>query len=66
MGRDHHGGAGVQRQADPGHRRADTRVFGDASGVVERHVQVGADEHALAGQGAGFRQRGQGIDLGHF
>jgi hypothetical protein len=22
--------------------------FGDAAGVVQRHVQVGADEHALA------------------
>ncbi|MNY24234.1 hypothetical protein D3C86_1579370 [compost metagenome] len=65
MGRDHHGGAGVQRQANAGHGRANARVFGNAAGVIERHVQVGTDEHALAGQGAGLGQRGQGIDLGH-
>ncbi|MCY1529351.1 hypothetical protein D9M68_644900 [compost metagenome] len=65
VGRDHDGGAGVQRHADAGHRGADAGVFADAACVVERHVQVGADEHALAGQGAGLGQRGEGIDLGH-
>ena len=65
VGRDHHGRAGVQRQANAGHGGADAGVFGNAAGVVERHVQVGADEHALAGQGAGLGQRGQGLYLGH-
>jgi hypothetical protein len=31
-------------------RRADARVVGDGQGVVLRHVQVGADEDALAAQ----------------
>jgi hypothetical protein len=36
------------RLADRGNRGADARVFGDVAGVVLRHVQIGADEHALA------------------
>jgi len=45
----HHRRAGVQRHLQARHRSADARVFGDAAAVVLRHVQVGADEHALAG-----------------
>jgi hypothetical protein len=52
---DHDGGTGVQRHADAGHAGADARVFGDVAGVVLRHVEVGADEHALA----------LGLALGH-
>jgi len=63
--RDHDGGASVQRQANAGHGRADAGVFGNAAGIIERHVQVGTNEHALAGQSAGLGQRGQSIDLGH-
>ena len=48
----HHRGAGLQRHLDAGHRRADARVFGDVARIVLRHVEVGADEHALAGQAA--------------
>jgi hypothetical protein len=45
---DHHRRTGVQRHADAGHRGADAGVFGDAAGVVLRHVEVGTDEHTLA------------------
>ena len=38
-----------ERVADRRHRRADARVVGDRACVVLRHVQVGADEDALAG-----------------
>src|SRR5690606_25553501 len=62
---DHDRRAAVERQADAGHRGADAGVFADLAGVVERHVEVGADEHPLAVQRAGLGQRGQGIDLGH-
>src|SRR5690606_41482250 len=62
---DHARRAAVARQAGARHRGADARVFADLAGVVERHVQVGADEYALAVQRAGLGQRGQGVDLGH-
>jgi hypothetical protein len=45
---DHDGGTGVQRHLDGGDAGADARVFGDLTGIVLRHVQVGADEHAFA------------------
>ena len=58
---DHHRRAGVQRHADAGHRGADARVFGDVAGVVLRHVEVGADEHALAARrGPGRTDRRSG------
>src|SRR5215510_1841799 len=47
---DHHPRAGLQRVSDAGNRRADARVVGDLPGVVLRHVEIGADEHALAPQ----------------
>ncbi len=34
--------------ADGRHRGADAGVFGDIAGIVLRHVEIGADEHALA------------------
>ena len=48
MRRDHHRGAAPERVPDRGYGRPDARVVGDVAGVVLRHVQVGADEHALA------------------
>jgi hypothetical protein len=48
VGGDHHRGAGLQGHLDAGHRGADAGVLGDAARVVQRDVQVGADEHALA------------------
>jgi hypothetical protein len=47
--RHHHGRARLQRHLDGRHRSADARVFGDVARIVLRHVQVRADEHALAG-----------------
>ena len=41
-------GAVLEQQLERRQRRADARVVGDAA-VLERHVQVGAHEHALAG-----------------
>ena len=39
----------VERHADGGQRRADARVAGDLA-VLDRHVQILADQHALAGR----------------
>jgi hypothetical protein len=44
----HHGGAGLQRHLDRRDRRTHARVFGDLARAVERHIQIGADENALA------------------
>ena len=46
---DHHGGTGIEALAYRRHRGADTRVVGNAP-VLNRNVQVGADENALAAQ----------------
>src|SRR6185437_15097455 len=47
---DHHRGALVEREADARDRGADARVVGDRARSVLRHVQVRANEHALAGE----------------
>jgi hypothetical protein len=45
--RGHHDGCtGLERHADAGHRGADARVLGDATGIVLRHIQIGPDENA--------------------
>ncbi len=46
--RHHDGGPGVQGHADGRHAGADAGVLGDGAAVVLRHVQVGANEDALA------------------
>jgi hypothetical protein len=56
---DHHGGASVQRHADARHRGTHAGVFGDVAGGVLRHVEVGADEHALAGYPVGGDEVGE-------
>ena len=48
MGRHHDCRAGVQRLADRRHRSPDPGVFGDLAGIVLRHIEIGAYEHALA------------------
>ena len=48
---------------DAGHAGADAGVFGDVAGVVLRHVQVGADEDALAGHLAGGDEVGEAEDV---
>jgi hypothetical protein len=45
---DHHGSAGLQSHFDGRHGSAHARVFGDFTGVVQGHVQVGTDENTLA------------------
>jgi hypothetical protein len=45
---DHHGSAGLQSHFDGRHGSADARVFGDFTGVVQGHVQVGTDENTLS------------------
>ena len=51
---DHHRARRARaRVADAGERGADARVFGDRAGVVLRHVEVGADEDALAARDRG-------------
>ena len=45
MGGHHHFGAGVGQRLDRGHRRDDTAGIGDDA-VVERHVQIGSNQHA--------------------
>jgi hypothetical protein len=45
---DHHGRTGCQRHLDAGHAGADAGVLGDAAVIGLRHIQVGADENALA------------------
>ncbi len=44
----HDGSAPRDAVADARQRRADARVVGDRAVIVLRHVEVGADEHALA------------------
>jgi hypothetical protein len=62
---DHHGRAGVERSLDGRHGGADAGVFGDVALIVLRNVQVGADEHALAGQLAFGDQIGETQYLVH-
>ena len=59
----HHRSASLERHLDAGHRGADAGVFGDAAGVVLRHVQVSADEDALAGDPAGGHEIGKTEDV---
>ena len=59
----HHRRAGVERHADARHRGADARVFGDVAGVILRHVEVGADEDALAGDAALGDEVGESKDI---
>jgi len=63
--RDHHGSTGAQRSLDGRHGSADAGVFGDVAGVVLRHVEVGADKHALAGKFAFGDEIGQTQDVRH-
>src|SRR5207248_1677202 len=46
---DHHRGALLERVPDRRHRGADARVVGDAA-ILERHVQIRADEYPFAAQ----------------
>jgi hypothetical protein len=62
---DHDGRTGVQREADGGHAGADARVFGDAALLVLRHVEVGADEDALAFGAALRAEVGEADEGGH-
>ena len=50
---------------DARQRGADPRVLGDAAGVVLRHVQVGTDEDAAAGQGAARGEIGEAEEGAH-
>jgi hypothetical protein len=50
VGADDHARAGLGQLADGGHQALDARHVGDAA-VLHRQVQVGAQEHALAGDG---------------
>src|SRR5690606_28160293 len=61
----HDGGAAVQGQADARHRRGNPGVFRDLALLVERDVQIGANEHALALQLALLGQLGQCHDPAH-
>ena len=47
VGRDHHLGAGLEAVLDGRHGGGDAGVGGDLA-VLDRHVEVGADEDALA------------------
>jgi hypothetical protein len=49
MGHDHHFGARLGGMLDGGHGGGDTGIGGDLA-VLDGHVQVGADQHALAGE----------------
>ena len=44
----HNGRPSVQRHLDARHRGTDARVLGNGSLAVQRHIQVGTDENALA------------------
>jgi hypothetical protein len=46
---DHHLGAGLEAVLDGRHGRGDAGIGGDLA-VLDRHVEVGADEDALAGE----------------
>ena len=45
----HHGGPGIQRHLDARNAGADAGVFGDVTGIVLRHIQIGTDENTFAG-----------------
>jgi hypothetical protein len=62
---DHDGRARVECQADGGHAGADARVFGDTTLLVLRHVEVGADEDALALDAALGTEIGEADEGGH-
>ena len=55
----HDGSTSVQRHQDAGHAGPDAGVLGDVAGVVLRHIQVRADEDALAGDFATGAQVGE-------
>ena len=57
----HLGRAALEQQLQGRQRGADASVVGDAA-VLERHVQVGADEHALAGD-VGVANRARPVHL---
>ena len=64
--RDHHGGTACERVANGRHRCANPRVVGDRARVVLRHVQVGANEHALAAHvEVGQASKGHGVRCGN-
>src|SRR5690606_16534867 len=50
VGGDHHGRARIEAVPDRRDGRADAGVVGDPARVVLRHVEVGANEHAPAGE----------------
>jgi hypothetical protein len=60
---DHDGGTGSQRHLDAGHGGADAGVFADLAVVVKWHVEVGADEDALAFGAALSAQIGEANDV---
>ncbi|MNL52255.1 hypothetical protein D3C87_1754140 [compost metagenome] len=65
MGRHHDGRARLQAGFDGRYRRTDAGVFRDLAGIVLRHVQIGADKHALAGEIALGDEIGETQDRGH-
>ena len=76
VGDDDHLGAGIGQGLDRRDRRADATVVGDVAVRVERHVEVAADEHALAAHVPGekvlgglhvcsfTKRRGQSLKIG--
>ncbi len=60
---DHHPGTGVERHFHCGHGSAHPGVFGDLALVVERHVQIGANEYALVLGEAALAHFFKGQDL---
>ena len=56
---DHLGSVPLEQQLQGRQRRADARVVGDAA-CLERHVQVGPDQHAPAGD-VGVANRARGL-----
>ena len=58
MGGDHERGAPVEELTERGNGRADPHVVGDPA-ALERHVEVGADEDAGAGDVAEIVERAE-------
>src|SRR5450830_961014 len=65
MRRHHHRRAGVACLANRRHRSADARIFGDIASIVLRHIQIGANEDALALQLIGGDQIAESVEF-HF
>ena len=59
----HNGGAGVQSQANGRHAGNQSSFIGDVARFVARGIQIGTDQHALAGESALLGKRFQGQDL---